>query len=118
MLKSLIGADIGKISRFQFRQNLSIAFCNCLSAYCTALFWLANRRLIKNKFFSEGYFLAIALKCMLDRMGGSVEPVPSSFYEQGANELVRLHEQNRLLSILPVGLCPENQSPPTFASIP
>jgi hypothetical protein len=64
--------------------------------------WLHNRARAGG-FFASGAWLALALQRLLSELAPQPE-LPESFYEEVYAQLLELHEENRLFSIVPLPL--------------
>jgi hypothetical protein len=65
--------------------------------------WLFNRESL-GEFFSRGEWLVLALDRLMAALAPPRGPIPSAFTDRVANELLRLHREDRLFSIIPLKL--------------
>jgi hypothetical protein len=79
-------------------------YCLLLAAACALHLWLDNRE-ASGGFFATGEWLALALGRTLRRLGVRKGVEPPVGYEQRVwEQMTRLHDARRLLSIVPLQL--------------
>jgi len=65
--------------------------------------WLFNRESL-GEFFARGEWLVLALDRLMTALVPPRGPIPTAFTDRVANELFRLHREDRLFSIIPLKL--------------
>lgn len=101
-------------SKFEFGHDQSpemfeIAkkYCTLHAAACCLQMWLYNRNFL-GEFFAQGEWLVLSLHRLLR----TIRPLPYSiadhYVENVAQELVKLHQENKLFSIVPIQLSKTN----------
>ncbi|MET0650561.1 MAG: acyl-CoA dehydrogenase family protein, partial [Pyrinomonadaceae bacterium] len=92
-------------------------YCLLLAAACTVHLWLNNRG-ASGGLFSGGEWLALSLGQTLRRLGlrKGVEP-PAGYVQRVWEQMTRLHDARRLLSIVPLQLAQPNAQGPDMAVV-
>jgi alkylation response protein AidB-like acyl-CoA dehydrogenase len=92
-------------------------YCLLLAAACALHLWLDNRE-ASGGFFATGEWLALALGRTLRRLGvrKGVEP-PVGYGQRVWEQMMRLHDARRLLSIVPLQLARPDAQEPDVAGV-
>lgn len=83
--------------------ELAKQYCRLHAATACLLMWLHNRQVLGD-FFAQGEWLVLALHRLLAPLRASLKPMPPVYYEHAAQELLRLHAEDKLFSIVPFQL--------------
>jgi hypothetical protein len=97
-------------SKFEFGHDqapelfeIAKKYCTLHAAACSLHFWLYNRTILGD-FFAEGEWLALSLHRLLK----TIRPLPytlsDTYVENVAQQLLKLHKEGKLLSIVPFQL--------------
>ena len=97
-------------SKFEFGHDQSpelfeIAkkYCNLHASACCLHMWIYNRKLL-GEFFAKGEWLVLSIHRLLKTMGTLPYSISEEYSENVAQELVKLHQENKLYSIVPIQL--------------
>ena len=101
-------------SKFEFGHEQSPELFEVAKKYCALHaaasclhMWIYNRQLLGD-FFAQGEWLVLSIHRLLR----TIRPMPyfisETYSENVANELVRLHQANKLFSIVPIQLAQSN----------
>jgi alkylation response protein AidB-like acyl-CoA dehydrogenase len=101
-------------SKFEFGHDQSpemfeIAkkYCTLHASACCLHMWLYNRNLLGD-FFAKGEWLVLSLHRLLRTIRPLPYTISQTYIENVAQELVKLHQENKLFSIVPIQLAKTN----------
>ncbi|WP_121970528.1 acyl-CoA dehydrogenase family protein [Leptolyngbya sp. BC1307] len=87
--------------------DLAKQYCRLHAAIACILMWMHNRqrnREALGDFFSRGEWLVLSLHRLLSHFRMALERPPEAYYENVAQELLRLHQEDKMFSIVPFQL--------------
>ncbi len=97
-------------SKFEFGHDQSpelfeIAkkYCHLHAAACCLHMWIYNRQSL-GEFFAKGEWLVLSLHRLLKTMKALPYSISEEYTENVAQELLKLHQENKLFSIVPIQL--------------
>ncbi|PZO56289.1 MAG: isovaleryl-CoA dehydrogenase [Phormidesmis priestleyi] len=92
--------------------ELAKQYCHLHAAIACILMWMHNRNHEDMQgFFAEGEWLVLSLHRLLSRFRRSLTPPPSTYYENVAQELLQLHQADKMFSIVPFQLAQRSRAP-------
>jgi alkylation response protein AidB-like acyl-CoA dehydrogenase len=82
-------------------------YCTLHASACCLHMWLYNRNLLGD-FFAKGEWLVLSLHRLLRTIRSLPYTISQTYSENVAQELVKLHQENKLFSIVPIQLAKTN----------
>ena len=101
--------------------ELAKQYCRLHAAIACILMWIHNRknRAEMGEFFARGEWLVLSLHRLLSHFRMSLAVPPQPYYENVAQELLRLHKADKMFSIVPFQLAkPSTQEVTSHATAP
>lgn len=97
--------------------ELAKQYCRLHAAIACILMWIHNRDLSGSQslgsFFARGEWLVVSLHRLLSHFRMSLPTPPSAYYENVAQELLHLHKEDKMFSIVPFQLAPFQSAQPS-----
>ncbi len=97
-------------SKFEFGHEqspelfeIAKTYCTLHAAACCLHMWIYNRELLGD-FFAKGEWLVLSIHRLLRTIRPMPYTISETYSENVANELVKLHQANKLFSIVPIQL--------------
>ncbi|MDY8138356.1 acyl-CoA dehydrogenase family protein [Aquimarina sp. 2201CG5-10] len=81
--------------------NLAQDYCRLHTATTNIFMWIYNREALGD-FFAQGEWLVLSLQQTLSAFNIYTKEVNKEYLENAANELLRLHTEDKLFSIIPI----------------